>query len=468
MLSPFFRYSLKVNKFNRLFCINLKTGIPQVDNNGNVVPISSTEDEIPVPITYEDISRAYYRIANGIRRSPCEYSVDVSEICSASVYLKRDYKQMSGSFKERGARNALLLLTEEQKKIGVVAASAGNHALALAYHGRDLKIPVTCVMPETAPFTKVNKCRKYDANVVLHGQHILAAKEFAQSTFQQLKYINGYDDKEIISGAGTLAIEILEQCPNCEVIVVPVGGAGLIAGVSLAVKTLKPNIKVIGVEPESVASYAEAIKAGRPIDGFKQGSLADGLAVPVVGTNAFHVAKKYVDKTCVVSEKYIALAVLRLLEMEKIVVEGGGAITVAAMLPGGPLHEELKNKQVVCVLGGANIDTTVMGRVIDRGLAVDQRLVRITVTVSDRPGGIAALSAVFHKLNVSIKDIYHERAWLYTRVDQVMVKCILETTGSEHAELLFAELDRCGYVYVRDTPDNVIMPSTAMDTSLMM
>ena len=198
-------------------------------------------------------------------------------------------------------------------------------------------------------------------------------------------------------------MEILEQVPDCEVILVPVGGAGLIAGVSLAVKTLKPSVEIIGVEPENVASLQAAILMGRPVNGFKAATLADGLAVPIVGGNSFKVARKHVDSMVSVSEKMIALSVLRLLEMEKIVVEGGGATALAAVLPGGPLFNKFKGKNVVIPLCGGNIDTTVLGRVIDRGLAADNRLIRFIATVSDRPGGIAQLSRDMADMGVSIK-----------------------------------------------------------------
>jgi len=206
-----------------------------------------------------------------------------------------------------------MLLSPEEKKAGVVTASAGNHALALAWHGKDLGIPVTCVMPSGAPLTKVEKCRKFGANVVLHGEHIGEAREFALAQYGELKYINGYNDPEIIAGAGTMGIEILEQVKDVDVILVPVGGAGLIAGVSLAVKAINPRVQVIGVEPENVASFAAALQAGHPVNAFKEATLADGLAVPMVGPIAFDVARRFVDRTVTVSEKMIALAMLRYL-----------------------------------------------------------------------------------------------------------------------------------------------------------
>jgi threonine dehydratase len=261
-----------------------------------------------------------------------------------------------------------------------------------------------------------------------------------------LEYINGYDDPPIIAGAGTIGIEIVDDTPCVDIVVVPVGGAGLIAGVSCAVKTLKPDVKVYGVEPEFCASYTAALKAGKPVAASVTPTLADGLAVPVVGPHAFEVARHYVDETVLCNEKQISLAVLRLLENEKMVVEGGGAAGLAALLPGGPLDRpDIKGKNVVVPLCGGNIDTTVLGRVLDRGLAADDRLCNFTATVSDRPGGIARLADLLSKEGASIKDIYHERAWLHSNVDQVQVKCVVELQGKDHANKLRAALMDAGY-----------------------
>lgn len=408
-------------------------------------------DDVPLPVSFEDVSRAHYRIQSGIKRTHCDKSTALSEICNSTIYLKKDFTQFTGSFKERGGRNSLMLLSDEERSKGVITASAGNHALALAWHGKDLGIPVTCIMPTVAPITKVDKCRKFGANVILHGAHIGEAKEYAQREHADLKYINGYDDPEIIAGAGTMGVEILEQVPDVDVILVPVGGAGLIAGVSLAVKTLRPDVQVIGVEPRNVASYAAAIKAGYPVNGFIEGTLADGLAVPVVGPTSFQVARRFVDYSVEVSEKLIAIAVLRLIETEKLVVEGGGAAALAAILPGGPLYGKFIGKTVCVPLCGGNIDITVLGRVIERGLAADQRLIRFAATVSDRPGGIATLARDMADVGVSVKDIYHERAWLHSRVDQVVVRCVVETTGEGHAERLYQYLESKGYPVSRDS-----------------
>lgn len=240
----------------------------------------------------------------------------------------------------------------------------------------------------------------------------------------------------------------MEDVPDVDAVIVPVGGAGLIAGVSCAVKTLKPECKVIGVEPEYAASYTAALKAGKPVPASVQNTLADGLAVPVVGSHAFEVARHYVDECVLVSEKQISLAVLRLIENEKIVVEGAGCSGLAALLPGSALDRaDLKGKNVVVPLCGGNIDTTVLGRVLERGLAADCRLSSFYVTVSDRPGGIANLTQLLGELGASIKDIYHERAWLYTSVDQVQVKCVVELNGSEHGERVRQGLKAKGYQF---------------------
>lgn len=221
-------------------------------------------------------------------------------------------------------------------------------------------------------------------------------------------------------------------------------------GVSLAIKTIKPSVQVIGVEPANVASYAAALAAGKPVNGFKESTIADGLAVPIVGPTSFEVARHYVDSTCCVSEKLISIAMLRLIETEKLVVEGGGATALAAILPTGPLFGAFKGKKVCVLLCGGNIDTSVLGRVIDRGLAADQRLVRFSSTVSDRPGGIAGLAKQLAELGASIKDIHHERAWLYSRIDQVVVKCVIETTGAEHTDNIIKTLKEKGYPTERD------------------
>lgn len=273
--------------------------------------------------------------------------------------------------------------------------------LAMAYHGSQLGVPITVVMPKIAPLAKVDKCIKLGARVIIEGKHIGEAKAYAETLIESegQTYVNGYDDPPIIAGAGTIGIEIVDDVPCVDAVVVPVGGAGLIAGVSCAVKVLKPDCLVYGVEPQFCPSFTEALTAGKPVEAAVTPTLADGLAVPVVGAHAFEVARHYVDETVLCSEKEISLAVLRLIENEKYVVEGGGASGLAALLPGGALDRpELKGKNIVVPLCGGNIDTTVLGRVIDRGLAADERLCNFTATVEDRPGVSYLL---FHILDIS-------------------------------------------------------------------
>jgi len=429
---------------------------PSNNENDN----ENDNDSIPIdlPVNFGDISRAYYQIKEGIHRTSCHKSYFLSELIGANVYLKSEFRQFTGSFKERGARNAIMELHKQQRKLnkgltGVIAASAGNHALALAYHGQQLGVPVTVVMPTVAPLAKVDKCRSFGCNIIIHGAHIGEAKEHAEAISEQngYHYVNGYDDPPIVAGAGTMAIEMVEDVPELDIVVVPVGGAGLIAGVSCAIKTLKPEAKIYGVEPDFCPSYTNALKAGKPVPTPVTPTLADGLAVPMVGPHAFEVARHYVDECVTCTEKEIAVAVLRLIENEKMVVEGGGASGLAALLPGGQLdRKEVKGKNIVIPLCGGNIDTTVLGRVIDRGLAADHRLCRFVATVSDRPGGISQLTQVLCEVGASIKDIYHERAWLYTNVDQVQVKVVVEMQGKDHAERLKRVLLEKGYPLIWD------------------
>ncbi|KAJ4439624.1 hypothetical protein ANN_07752 [Periplaneta americana] len=352
------------------------------------------------------------------------------------VFLKKDFLQYTGSFKERGARYALVMLPEEQKKKGVISASLGNHALALSYHGHKLRIPVTVVMPIVAPIMKIQACRQHGANVVVEGKDMGEAKRIAMrlSKERNLTYVNGYDHPHIMAGQGTLGLEVAEQVSNVDAIIVPVGGGGLIAGVALAIKTLYPKTTVIGVESERCASFSRALHEGKPVYTPIESTLADGLAVPMVGYNAFATAAPLIDKMVVVKEEWIAIAILRLVELEKCVVEGAGAAGLAAILAG---HlDELKGKRVVIPLCGGNIDTTILGRCLDRGLACDGRLLKFSVTVSDRPGGIAELCRLMASIGVSIKDIMHERAWIQSDIFSVKVKVVCETRDIEHSNIL--------------------------------
>ncbi|XP_046678776.1 L-threonine ammonia-lyase-like isoform X1 [Homalodisca vitripennis] len=393
----------------------------------------------PQAVTFADVTSAAFKIKNGIINTPCVRS-HLSDLTGMEVFLKKDFMQTTGSFKERGACYALLMLSEEQRQKGVISASLGNHAQALCYHGQRLNVPVTVVMPVVAPIMKIQACRRFGANVIVEGNDMKEAKRLAMVKGRELglTYINGYDHPHIIAGQGTLGLEIVEQVQDIDAVVVPVGGGGLIAGVALAVKSLHPNVKIIGVESDRCASFSNALSCGKPTPVPIKSTLADGLAVPLVGYNAFHTARPLVDKMVVVKEEWIAIAILRLVEMEKCVVEGAGAIGLAAILAG---HlPELRNKRVVLILCGGNIDTTILGRCLDRGLTADGRLIKFSVVASDRPGGIAELCRLLADVGVSIKDILHERAWITNDIFSVKVKVVCESRDLEHSKQLMKVL----------------------------
>ncbi|MEE2971906.1 MAG: threonine/serine dehydratase, partial [Planctomycetota bacterium] len=332
-------------------------------------------------VTLDTIVAARRRIADGVFRTPCTEAPGLSELVGARIFCKLEYKQRTGSFKERGARNALGQLGPKARELGVVAASAGNHALALAWHGRDLGIPVTVVMPRSAPIVKQTRCATYGATVLLHGANIGEAKERADELVASdgLTYIHGFDAPEIVAGQGTIGLELLEEVPDLEAVVVPVGGAGLLAGVGTAIKSMRPEVAVVGVEPRRAASFAAALEAGRPVRIPVEPTLADGLAVPEVGPHAFELARRSVDEVHAVDEEAISLAILRLAELHRGVVEGGGAATLAAFLAGHLEH--LRGRTIALLLCGGNIDPMVLSRVIEHGLAVDGRLLRFTAVI---------------------------------------------------------------------------------------
>jgi threonine dehydratase len=383
-------------------------------------------------VSFADIQAAAGRVSGHVVQSPCPASIPLSEATGMNIFCKLEYLQRTGSFKERGARNALALLPTEQKRQGVIAASAGNHALGLACHAQLLGIPATVVMPRFAPLMKVANCRRLGAKVILHGGDLAEGRARADeiAARQGLTYINGFDDPAIIAGQGTLGLEIAGQVPEVDAVVVPIGGGGLIAGVALALKALKPAVRIIGVEPEHAASFTAARAAGRPVSIEVRPTLADGLCVPRVGENAFRIANDLVDRTVLVSEQAIALAILRLLELEKAVVEGAGAAPLAACLAG--LLPELQGKNVVLPLCGGNIDTPMLGRVLERGLAHDGRLYRLTATISDRPGGLARFASLLAETGASILEIAHDRAFASDDVTTVRVHCMVETRDAEH------------------------------------
>ena len=393
-------------------------------------------------VTFSDIEAARGRIAGAVYASPCPESIPLSEATGIRVFCKLENLQRTGSFKERGARNALMLLDPAQARRGVIAASAGNHALGLAYHGRLLSIPVTVVMPRFAPLIKISNCQRLGATVVLHGASFFAAKAYATDMAREhgYTYIHGYDDPAIIAGQGTMGLEILEQVPDLDALVVPIGGGGLLAGIALAVKTVKPSVKIIGVEPDCAAKFQVALEHDQPVRIECFPTLADGLAVPDIGANAFPLLRDRVDQLVTVNEDEIALAILRIVELEKAIVEGAGATGLAACLAGK--LPELQGRCVALPFCGGNIDPAILSRVIDKGLVADGRICRFSAVISDRPGGLAGLTKLVADTGASIKEIVHERAFTGGDVFAVSVLCTIETRDRTHLDEIFAALDR--------------------------
>jgi threonine dehydratase len=395
-------------------------------------------------VTIDTIRAARDRISGAIYHSPCPYSLNLSRLCDAQVYCKFDHLQMTGSFKERGARNKLLLLDDNAKRAGVIAASAGNHALGLAHHGSLLKIPVTVVMPRWAPIVKVSNCRALGANVILEGETYDDAKTHAKqlASDRHLTYIPGFDDPDIIAGQGTLGLEILEDVPDVDSVIVPIGGGGLIAGIGLAIKSLRPELRVIGVEPRNAPTMYESLQAGHVVKIATQPTLADGLAVAEAGKLCFDIVRRVVDDIMLVDEPQIALSVLRLLELEKTVVEGAGAVPLAAAMN---KSLNLSGKKIVLCLAGGNIDLTLISKIIERGLATDGRLCRLIVRLADRPGSLANLATVVAATGASVKEIDHDRNFAPADIGFVNVVCMLETRDAAHIQQVEQSLRAGGF-----------------------
>jgi threonine dehydratase len=401
-------------------------------------------------VSLSEVVAARSRLNGSIARTQCVESAALSELTDTRLYLKQEFLQRTGSFKERGARNALALLPPEQARRGVIAASAGNHALGLSWHGRNLKVPVTVVMPRFAPLVKVARCRQFGAQVVLHGDtydeaRVEAARLAAE---RHLASVHPFDDPHVIAGQGTIAFEILEQVPDADAVLVPVGGGGLLAGMATVLHALKPELQIIGIEPANAACFAAGLQAGHPVRVPTRFTIADGLAVAEAGKHTLAIAQATSARVTKVEERSLALAMLRLAELEKCVIEGAGAAGVAALLEGS--LPELKGKRVVAVLTGGNIDPLAHTRVIERGLAADGRIYRFDVLLSDRPGSLAQLSAILAEVGANVTEIVHNRTFAGPDLSRVHVLCTVETRDREHINELKRRLAESGVELVGD------------------
>jgi len=408
----------------------------------------SSQEQDQAGVTLASVEAARERIAGSIYYSPCPHSQMLSDLTGQQVYLKLENLQMTGAFKERGALNRILTLTEEQKKGGVIAASAGNHAQGVAYHATARGIASTIVMPEATPLVKVTATRNFGANVILHGANYDAAYTEARRLCdaEGLTFIHPFDDAAVISGQGTIGLELLEQVPQLEAIVVPIGGGGLISGIACAVKERNPKIRVVGVQTARLASMQVAIGAGHPVTLDAATTIADGIAVRRSGEITFPLVQKYVDEIVTVDEDEIASAILVLLEREKTLAEGAGAAALAALLQ---KKTSLQGAHVGVLVCGGNIDVTLLSRIIERGLVKDGRLIRLRIHLLDKPGALQELTRLIAEHRVNIVDTLYNRAYYGVNLGDTTIDITMETRGQEQIEQLLAALDDGGYRHSR-------------------
>lgn len=390
-------------------------------------------------ISFVDIEEARERIREQIYLSPFPHSETISQMTGNRIFFKLENLQLTGSFKERGALNRLLTLTGEEARNGVIAASAGNHGMAVAYHSRRLHLNAKIVMPISAPLIKVTRVRQYGAETLLHGNDYDAAYAEAVrlSRASGPCFISAFDDPWVVAGQGTIGIELYEQNPDLEVAIVPVGGGGLIAGVALALKTLLPKIRIVGVQAEAVPSMKVALERGAPAQLPPATTIADGIAVRAVGALPFELVQRYVDEIVTVNEREIANAVLLLLEIEKTVAEGAAAVPMAALVN---KKISVAGKNVGLIVSGGNIDMNLISRIIETGLVQDGRLSRFAIVISDRPGSLARLAQRVADLGANILQITHSRGFGQMAIGETEVELILETAGPEHIERIYSAL----------------------------
>ncbi len=413
-------------------------------------------------VALSDIESALVRVRKSIHVSPCTKSETFSELTGHSIYLKLENRQRTGAYKERGALNKLLRLTAEERSQGVIAASAGNHAQAVAYHASNLGIRARIVMPLATPLIKVSATRGYGGDVVLHGANYDEAygEALRLSAQEHLTFVHAFDDDAVIAGQGTLGLELLEQHSDLEVVVVPIGGGGLIGGLGCALKENNPRIQVIGVQPARLPSVKVALSEGEPVTLPSAVTIADGIAVRRVGVRTLPLVQKYVDDIVTVEEEEIANAVLLLLEREKILAEGAGAAALAALvnrrIP--MIHDstgrdstvrEKPGKKVIAVVSGENIDVTLLARIIERGLVKDGRLVRLRVHLPDYPGALHRLTGILAQHRANIVETSYDRAYHKVNLGDTAIDITMETRGPDHIAELISALGANGYQHER-------------------
>jgi threonine dehydratase len=394
-----------------------------------------------LPITLADVRAAAATIHGSVVATVCSESRTLGEICGCRLWLKFENLQFTSSFKERGAFNRLSALSPDERRRGVIAMSAGNHAQGVAYHAKRLGIPATIVMPSGTPMVKIENTRRHGAEVIIHGETVEDAGAFAREHCRthDLTFVHPYDDLLIMAGQGTVALEMLEAVPDLDMLVVPIGGGGLISGIAVAAKALKPSLKIIGVEAMLYPSMYNAIKNTHlPMRG---DTLAEGIAVKAPGLITTEIVRRLVDEILLVTEDQIERAVAMLISIEKTVVEGAGAAGLAAVLA---MPERFSGQKVGLVLTGGNIDTRLIASVLTRELAREGRLTQLTLDIVDRPGQLAAVSALLAEAGANIIEVSHQRTFSALPAKATLLELVIETRDRAHLEEVMARLEAAG------------------------
>ena len=397
-------------------------------------------------LNIDKINEAHERIKGTIVETPLSFAPLLSNIATCEVYLKKENLQVTGAFKIRGAFNKIASLSEDKRSCGVVAASAGNHAQGVALSASKFGIKAVIVMPESTPLTKVDGVRHYGAEVILHGSNYDEAYAYALEYGEQnsLTFIHPFEDEEVIAGQGTLGLEILEKAKDLDAVVIPVGGGGLISGMALAIKSVNPNVKVIGVGASGAPALKNSFELKKPVDTKSVRTIADGIAVRDASSVTLSHMLDNVDEFISVDDEEIASAILFLLEKQKLVVEGAGAVGVAALL-----HKklpELQDKKVAVVLSGGNMDVTLLSVIIEKGLLKSGRKMKLTVTLVDKPGSLMRFTEILKELNANIVHIAYDRTSVSLDYGDANVTVHMETKGKEHQESITKILKEEGYL----------------------